>query len=269
VGDQDLLTRISNPYQISMQARRLPARHGFLWLIASFKLFRTNPPLITALTMAYMFVIVMVNLLPYIGPFLLPLALPSLIVVLANGCRAIQRGGGVGSVALTFGVQKRRVELVRLGGLHLFGSLVILVASSIMEGGQLSLFAPGKSMEEDEMIAAMARLMLVALPVVAAFWFAPLLTAWDEITPMKSVFFSFVACWRNWRAFVVYGFAASIFAVIVPGLLLVTAGAISEALTNALSIAIKMVMLFVMAPIMMASVFVSYQDVFHGETAGE
>jgi hypothetical protein len=252
-----------------MQARRLPARHGILWLIASFKLFRANPPLLTALTMAYLFVIVMVNLLPYIGPFLLPLALPSLIVVLANGCRAIQRGGGVGSVALTFGVQKRRIELVRLGGLHLLGSLVILVASSIMEGGPISPFAPGKSVDEDEMIAMMARLMLVALPVIAAFWFAPLLTAWDEITPMKSVFFSFVACWRNWRAFAIYSFAASIVAVIIPGLLLVTAGAISESLTNVFLITIKMVMIFVMAPILMASVFVSYQDVFHGESAGE
>ena len=34
-------------------------------------------------------------------------------------------------------LQKRRIELVRLGGLHLIGSLVILIASSIMEGGYL------------------------------------------------------------------------------------------------------------------------------------
>ncbi len=252
-----------------MQARRLPARHGFLWLVAGFKLFRTNPPLLTALTMAYMFVIVVVNVLPYIGPFLLPLALPTLIVVLANGCRAIQRGGGVGSVALTFGVHKRRIELVRLGGLHLLGSLFILVASSIMEGGQISLGAPGNTMSEEEVLGAMARLMLIALPVVAAFWFAPLLTAWDEVTPLKSVFFSFVASWRNWRAFAVFGLAASGVAIIVPGVLLITAGAISEALANVFSIALKMVMIFVLAPVMMASVFVSYQDVFHGESAGE
>ncbi len=251
-----------------MQARRLPARHGFLWLIASFRLFRSNPPLITALTMGYMFVVVAINLLPYIGPFLLPLALPTLIVVLANGCRAIQRGGGIGSIALTYGVQKRRVELVRLGGLHLIGSLLILIASSIMEGGQLALFAPGKTIDEEEMVAAMARLMLVALPVVAAFWFAPLLTAWDDVTPLKSVFFSFVASWRNWRAFAVYGLAASVVAVAIPGALLIAANALSEALGHGLSIAVRMLLIFVMAPVMMASVFVSYQDVFHGEAEG-
>jgi len=135
-----------------MQAHRLPARHGFLWLIASFKLFRSNPPLITALTMAYLFVIFAVNIIPKVGPFLLPLALPTLIVVLANGCRAVQRGGGVGGIALTFGLQKRRVELVRLGGLHLLGSIAILVVYSIISGGQLSLFEPGKTVSEEEVI---------------------------------------------------------------------------------------------------------------------
>lgn len=251
-----------------MQARSLPARHGFLWLIASIRIFRSNPPLVTALTMAYMFVIIAVNLLPYIGPFLLPLALPSLIVVLANGCRAIQRGGGVGSVALTYGIQKRRIELVRLGGLHLIGSLVILLASSVIEGGPVSLGGPGNSGDEGEMLATMARLMIIAMPVVAAFWFAPLLTAWDEVAPTKAVFFSFVASWRNWRAFATYGLAAGLIAMVVPGILLITASAISEVLFNALSIALKMVLIFVVAPVMMVSVFVSYQDVFHGESEG-
>ncbi len=247
-----------------MQARRLPARHGFLWLIASFRLFRANPPLLTALTMAYLFLIVAVNLLPLVGPFLVPLALPALIVVLANGCRAIERGGGVGTVALTFGVQQHRVPLVRLGGLHLLGSMIILAASLLMEGGQPSLAGPDKTLDEEQMLATMARLMIVALPVVTAFWFAPLLTAWDEVSPLKSVFFSFVAAWRNWRAFAVYGLSVTLVAIALPGVLLIAAGAISVVLVNVLSIALKMALIFVMAPTLMASVYISYQDVFHG-----
>lgn len=247
-----------------MQARRLPARHGFLWLIASFRLFRANPPLLTALTMAYLFLIVAVNLLPLVGPFLVPLALPALIVVLANGCRAIERGGGVGAVALTFGVQQHRVPLVRLGGLHLLGSMFILAASVLMEGGQPSLVGPDKTVDEQHMLAMMARLLIVALPVITAFWFAPLLTAWDDVAPLKSVFFSFVAAWRNWRAFAVYGLSAGLVAIALPGLLLIAAGAISVVLVNVLSIALKMALIFVVAPTLMASVYVSYQDVFHG-----
>ncbi|HTY04751.1 MAG TPA: BPSS1780 family membrane protein [Rhodocyclaceae bacterium] len=256
------------PEPAQIQARRLPARHGFLWLLASFRLFRANPALITALTMAYVFVIVAVNLLPYVGPFLLPLALPALIVVLANGCRAVERGGGIGGVALTYGVRQHRVPLVRLGGLHLLGSIVILAASTIMEGGPPTLAGP-PSMDEAETIAAMGRLMIIAIPVIAAFWFAPLLTAWDEVPPLKSVFFSFVASWRNWRAFAVFGATAALFAIGAPGVLLIGAGAVSAGLVSALAVVLKMALIFVMAPIMMASVYVSYQDVFHGEPAGE
>jgi hypothetical protein len=252
-----------------MQARRLPARHGFLWLIASFRLFRSNPPLITALTMAYLFVVFAVNIIPKVGPFLLPLALPTLIVVLANGCRAVQRGGGVGSIALTYGLRQHRLQLLRLGGLHLLGSIAILIVYSTIAGGQLFLLEPGQAMSEEEMIISMAQLMLIAMPVVAAFWFAPLLTAWDEVSPTKSVFFSFVASWRNWRAFALYGLAAGVFAVGIPGLLLIAANAISEPLAHGLSIAVRMLLIFVMAPVMMASIFVSYQDVFHGEAAGD
>ena len=112
----------------------------------------------------------------------------------------------------------------------------------------------------------MGRLMIVALPVITAFWFAPLLAAWDDVPPLKSVFFSFVASWRNWRAFAIYGLTIAVFAVAMPGLLLIAAGAISPTLLNVLSVALKMVLIFVMAPILMASVYVSYQDVFHGTT---
>jgi hypothetical protein len=118
--------------------------------------------------------------------------------------------------------------------------------------------------DEEEMLAAMARLFVVALPVVTAFWFAPLLTTWDGVAPLKSVFFSFVAAWRNWRAFAVYGLSTALVAIAVPGLLLIGAGAIAKSLLDVMAIVLKMVLMFVMAPTLMASLYVSYRDVFHG-----
>ena len=41
---------------------------------------------------------------------------------------------------------------------------------------------------------------LLALP----FWHAPALAHWGGLSSAKALFFSFVACWRNWRAFTVY-----------------------------------------------------------------
>jgi hypothetical protein len=56
-----------------MDARRLPARHGLLWLLAGFALFRRHPPMMTALTFGYLLTVIVVNLIPTVGPFILPL----------------------------------------------------------------------------------------------------------------------------------------------------------------------------------------------------
>jgi hypothetical protein len=50
-------------------------------------------------------------------------------------------------------------------------------------------------------------------PVMMAYWFAPVLAAWHCLG-VGALFFSFVACWLNWRPFLAYG----------AGLLLVFAG---------------------------------------------
>ena len=241
-----------------MQARLLPARHGALWLLAGLRLFRRNPALLGTLTLGYVFLVAAINFLPYVGPFLLPLALPALVVVIANGCRAIERGVLPNAIALTRGVREHRVELVQLGGLHLLGSLAILAINAFFDNG-----ATAATADEEDIALAMLRLLIIAIPVIMAFWFAPLLTAWDGAGPLKSVFFSVIAAWRNWRAFLVYGASTLVVAVILPASLLIAAGAVAKPLAQALAVIMPLALIFVAAPVLTASVYLSYQDVFH------
>ena len=241
-----------------MQARLLPARHGALWLLAGHSLFRRNPSLLVALTLGYLFAVLAVNFVPLIGPFLLPMVLPALLVVVANGCRAIERGVPPPQAALARGLAERRVELVQLGGLHLLGSLAVLTVSTLFEGNR----APG-AMDEGDIALALLRLLVIATPVIMAFWFAPLLTAWDGVSPSKAVFFSVVAAWRNWRAFAVYGATTLLVAVAVPASLLIAANALAAPLGQALKVIMPLALVFVAAPVLMASVYLSYRDVFH------
>jgi hypothetical protein len=95
-----------------------------------------------------------------------------------------------------------------------------------------------------------------------AFWFAPLLTAWDGVGAAKSLFFSFVASWRNWRAFAAYGVVLVLVGAVVPGVILIIAGQISQSLLTVLNTALRMILIFVLAPTMVASVYLSYRDVF-------
>ena len=244
-----------------MQARQLPARHGILWLLAGFQLFRRNPPLLTALTFGYLFSVILLNLIPAVGPVLLPLVLPVLTLVVANGCRALDQNLPPAKLALFDGIEANRVGLIRLGGMNLLGSLLVLAISMLIEGGPKSMPTLDQ-VDPGEMLGMLARLLLIASPVIMAFWFAPLLTGWAGVAPLKSVFFSLVASWRNWRAFTVYGLAMAVVCAGIPGLILIGAGLVSQTALDILLVALRMLLIFVAAPVLMASVYLSYRDVF-------
>ncbi len=244
-----------------MDARRLPARHGLLWLLAGFALFRRHPPLMTALTFGYLMTVIMVNLIPKIGPFLLPLLLPTLTVMLANGCRAIERGQPFTSEIIAAGISAQRAGLARLGGLHLIGSSLLVLGGFAL--GEPINIRDGMSQEEAAaLLGDLGIILVLASPMLMAFWFAPLLTAWDGVGAGKSLFFSFVASWRNWRAFAMYGLVLVVVGALAPGLILIIAGQISQSLLTILSTALRMLLIFILAPTMVASVYLSYRDVF-------
>lgn len=253
-----------------MQARRIPARHGALWLVAGFRLFRTNPPLLTALTLGYLSAAVIINLVPYIGPLLLPILMPLLTVVVANGCRAAEQRRAVDGIVLGAGLRKQRDALIRLGGLHLLASLAVMVISEVVVGGDMFAELPAGRLSEEEMIGLFLRLLVIAAPFLMAFWFAPLLTGWDGVPALKAVFFSAVAAYRNWRAFLAYGTVLVAVGVVLPGLLLLLAAqADSPPLLAALSLTLRLALIFVVAPALTASLYISYRDVFAADEAGE
>ncbi len=245
-----------------MQARQLPARHGALWFFAGFHLFRRNPPLLTALTFAYLFIVIFTNLVPLIGPLLAPLLLPLLTLIVANACRAVAQGLGAGKLPLLHGIAAHRDGLLLLGGLQLAGSLAVLGINILLDGGAQDM-AVLTDADPTEVLAMLARLLIIAAPVLMAFWFAPLLTGWDGVPAGKAVFFSLIATLRNWRAFSVYCLTVAMFAIAIPGLILVVAGAISPVLFEVFSVTLRMLLLFVIAPVLMASVYLSYRDIFH------
>ena len=202
-----------------MHARTLPARHGILWLLAGFALFRRNPPLLTVLTFAYLLLVVLINLVPLIGPFMLPLALPALTAMLGNGCQAIERNKLFTSEDLSRGLVERRVEVLRLGGWHLVGSTVLVIVG-VMLGTDLTIDPEMSQERAMDLLTDLSILLTLSSPLLMAFWFAPLLTLWDGVPALKSVFFSFVACWRNWRAFAVYGLVVLVVGMFIPALIL-------------------------------------------------
>lgn len=251
-----------------MQARLLPAVRGVSWILDGFVLYRRNPPMLTTLTLGYLLLVVAFGQLQPVGPFLLPLFLPLLTALIANGCRMLSLG--LERSALFHGLREKRGDLLRLGGLHLLGTLAILAIDMLLQSGEPRAIVGGKAaaegalnpLAEAEMLWHMLRLLLIALPLLLAFWFAPLLIVWEGVPALKSLFFSLVAVWRNWRAFLVYALTATLIGVVLPGLLLLVASLLSKSLVEILSVALRLMLLLVFAPVMMTGIYQSYRDVF-------
>jgi hypothetical protein len=265
-----------------MQARRLPAARGTFWLFEGFRLFRRNPPFITALTLLYLLVVQMlVLLLPGIGPVVLPLVLPLLTLVVANGCRLIDEGSQPNRKDLLRGITGNLPPMLRLGALQLAGAVLLVLLNLALNGGADPLsgindplgaanmgegMAPADPEAEAAMLGALLRLLLLAAPVIIAFWFAPFLVGWDRVSPFKSLFFSTVAAWRNWRAMAMFSIAALVLAGIVPGLILIVIGQVAGVALDVAFVALRLLLIFLVAPVLTASIYVSYRDIFHTDT---
>ncbi len=244
-----------------MIAQKLPARHGLLWLVAAWQLLRRYPRQLTSMTMLYFLIVLLVNLIPYIGPFLLPLALPTLTVILANACRTLDSNQEVTQKQLSHGIKEQRIHLLRLGGLHLLGSVVLLLVSQpLMQ--QLNPEQAKSAAGLSDTIFHLVLFLFVASPILMAFWFAPLLTAWHGLHALKALFFSFIASWRNMSAFLVYGLVVMGVGVFLPGLLIVIGGLIFPQLVGMLAVMAQMALVMLIGPVLVASIYISYHDVF-------
>ncbi|MCC7059059.1 MAG: hypothetical protein IT508_02375 [Burkholderiaceae bacterium] len=256
-----------------MQARQLPAIRGWNWIVDGFRLFRTNPALLTFLVFGYWLVLIFLNLVPLLGMVLAPLCVPALSVGVMNGCRALERTNENGFGLLFSGFGKNRSTLLVLGAAYLLGSLAVFAGSALVDDGALLKIMmagehpPDDLLESDQLLLALQVTLVLMVPVLMAFWFAPMLAAWDGLPAGKALFFSFVACLRNWRPFLMYGFGVALISAILPGLVLGLVGALSTPLLRMVAVAMSLPLLFVFVPTLFASFYVSYRDVFV-QTAG-
>jgi hypothetical protein len=112
--------------------------------------------------------------------------------------------------AFRAGRQQLRSMLV-LGALYALGFVLVLGCSTLVDGGKFAklylLGAPmtAEVLQQGDFQMAMLLALVLYLPLSLLFWHAPALVHWHGVAPVKSLFFSFVACLRNFWAFTVYG----------------------------------------------------------------
>jgi len=225
-----------------------------------------NPAMWTLLVFTYWMLVALINQIPVLGPLLATLLLPAFSVSFMDMCRELERGSRILPTALFAGFRARLSTLVVLGGLYLVAIMLVLGISALADGGALANWviygtAPSPTVvRSGDLLRAMIVAAVAGTPVVMAFWFAPVLAAWEEMGAAKALFFSFVAGWRNWRAFLIYGAVLAVLSLVLSTIVIASAYIMrgrQEVLTFSMIVAILVTM-----PMLFGSFYAAYRDVF-------
>ena len=243
-----------------MEARLVAAGRGWQWVVDGFVLFRKYPAMWIALTIAFGLLWLVSFIIPLIGPLLFNLFTPALFAGLMIGCRAIENGEPLEISHLFAGFRQHSAPLVTIGGVYLVGTILVVGIALLVAGGSMLpqvLSKPGADIETlraavRSLALAIAVGGLVYLPLIMLVWFAPLLVVFDGVPPIVAMRLSFVACARNTMPFLVYG-------VVILALWIVLSLPVAMGPIGAL---LMLALLVASIPVLICSVFASYQDIF-------
>jgi len=246
--------------------RVVPAKNGWSWLVRGFALFRKSPPMWLFLVFTYWIAVALLGQIRYLGPATSTVLLPAFSVSFMVMCAVLDRGGLLHPAHLFAGFRSGPVTLVALGVLYLLSILMVLGIASFADAGALMQWVLSgqepsvEALRDGSVSRAMLVATLAATPVLMAFWFAPVLAAWNRIGAAQSLFYSFFAVLRNWRAFFVYGavlaLAGAVFLVAVTVASLLMQGEVQMLRSLALILTLASL------PTVFASFYTCYRDIF-------
>lgn len=230
---------------LELDGPSLPAGAGVDWIKGGWALFRQAPGAWIGLLVVWFVVLVVLSVVPLVN-LVANLLMPVFIGGIMLGCKALDDGEPFTVGHLFAGFSRNAGSLVLIGLLY----LVAIVIVTVFAGGSMAaMMAAGGGFNPHSMPHVGAGFLLVVLlavavtvPLAMAVWFAPALVVLHDVPPWAAMKASFFASLRNWLPFLVYGLcylALAILAIIPLGL-----------------------GFLILGPVMMASIYVAYKDMF-------
>lgn len=236
--------------ETQMEARQVAAGSGWQWIVEGFRLFRKNPVIWITLIFIYLLISMGLSLFKLVGPIVLNLLAPVFVAGFMLGCRALDNDEELEINHLFAGFKQNTAQLITVGGIYLAG--IIIVVGIMFAGSDTSMLQAllsGEKIDEQQADALGDGFMLTTLfgmalllPLIMAYWFAPVLVAFHGLNGAEAMKRSFMACLQNILPFAVYSL-------------------ISMALLLLAAIPFGLGLL-IMIPTMTASLYASYKDIF-------
>ena len=252
-----------------MRLQTVPAQAGMRWIKGGMYSFIRQPLAMVGLFLLFMTMVSVLSVVPLLGHGLALALVPAATQGLVKASR-LAAGGKfpmptVLASSFTGGAARTKARL-QLGGLYVAGMALMLTITALADGGAFAGAYIGlddglsmEMLERDDVQAAIWLALLVYVPFSAMFWHAPMLVGDHGIQPVRSLFFSFLACWRNKAAFTLY--LVGWLAVFLGGAL--TVGLVAGAIGGSkLGNTLILPMALVFAAMFFASIRCSFDDCF-------
>ncbi|MEI7842071.1 MAG: BPSS1780 family membrane protein [Gallionellaceae bacterium] len=203
-----------------MEARKLLASDGWLWIKQGNYLFKKSPILLVALILITIAALLATSRIPLAGDVIIGFLFPIFFVGLMRGCQALENDEELEIAHLFWGFQ-RAPFLVTLGAINIIAESLIVIIMSNTGGKELvDILTSESPVNDPAIIIAAVQNAGISLPLgiglfsalLMAMQFAPMLIAFNNISPLAALKASLRACLRNMAALSVYGVVMVLFA---------------------------------------------------------
>jgi len=244
-----------------MKLNVVPARSGIEWARAGMRTFFRQPLALAGLFFMYMAMVMVVALIPLVGPVIAGMLVPAATLGLMAATAEASRGRfPMPSILFSaFRAGRQRLQaMLLLGAAYTAGSMLATGLATLLAGAPAPAGAEGAPVN-----AATALALVLHLPLFLMFWHAPALVHWHGVSPAKSLFFSVVAVFRNFGAHLVYSLTWLVVFIVAGSVLGLTGGLIGGV---ALAQTLMMPTALLLAAMFSTSIYFSFQACFLDET---
>ncbi|RJQ46296.1 MAG: hypothetical protein C4528_07315 [Gammaproteobacteria bacterium] len=207
--------------------RTVSIERGAAWYAEGWRLFTKSPGLLIGMTAVLVLIMLLLNLIPFLGWLISMLAVVLLAAGLYVALDRLHKNEPAGFNLLFAGFGELFRPLLILALIFVGAQIVIsIVIALVVGGGMMGATLMGGMMPGGEpspeamasmLQAGMTALMLaliLALPLFMAYTFAVPLVCFSKREPVSSLKESFFAVAANWAPFIVFGLIYIVLAVV-------------------------------------------------------
>jgi len=248
---------------------KLPANAGWHWVREGFALFLKQPAELSMLFLSYLFLMLVLGMIPLLGQLLPLLLMPVFSMAFMQACAYVEQGKRVYPNLLLTGFRSPALRtLLGLGGLYLLAAIIAIAVSRLIDGGVFWSVISGqipldtKTIQESDMSLTLLLTALITTPAVMALWYAAPLIMWQDMGVWKSIFYSFFTVRKAGKAFFVYSLAWTAIGVILPAIVSIVIALLFNLNKAVMTLIVLLPLSLLMTVVMYCSFYPTYTAMF-------